>query len=405
MHLVACVLLTYLVHSSVLLGAAALACAALRARQLALQEALLRAALVGGLVTSTLQVGFALEPMAGRLHLPFPLVAEASPEPPALAGAAALGATGPETLAPRREARAGRAPSAPERLAGVASEAVGATNAAGARVWRSASRGWRTVLAVGWAAAALVGLARLVVASARLRHLLRGRSRIAGDALAAGASLVAETLGIRRPVRLSAVQRLAAPLATGLLRPEVCLPTRALAEMDGEEQLALCAHELAHVARRDPAWILLVRGVEALAPVQPLNTWARRRLQDLAECLSDDLAVSASARPLGLARSLVDVASWTIGEDTVLPVTAAGALARRSRLGYRVERIMDTVRAPERPNRLFLPVAALVVLASALVTPAVSGGSSPGGPKEPVSSAPAPAAPQPPPPPRSRLRR
>jgi len=95
-----------------------------------------------------------------------------------------------------------------------------------------------------------------------------------------------------------------------------------VAELAADEQVALCAHELAHVARRDPAWVLLARLAEALAPVQPLNAWARRRLQDLAECLSDDLAVTASGRPLGLARSLVDVASWTLGERPLLPAAA-----------------------------------------------------------------------------------
>jgi hypothetical protein len=174
-------------------------------------------------------------------------------------------------------------------------------------------------------------------------------------------------------VRLSAAPRLRVPLATGVLRPEVCLPTRAVAELGPDEQIALCAHELAHVARHDPAWILLAHVAEVLAPLQPLNVWARRRLQDISECLSDDLAVEASASPLGLARSLVDVASWTLGRRTLLPGVAAGAFGARSRLGQRVERLMDPLRSLERPRRHLLPLAAVAVLATAIVTPAVSG--------------------------------
>ena len=188
--------------------------------------------------------------------------------------------------------------------------------------------------------------------------------------------MAAHALGLRRPV-LSEAPRLSVPLATGVLRPEVCLPSRALGELGADEQVALCAHELAHLARHDPAWVLLARLVEALAPVQPMNAWARRRLSDLAECLSDDLAVSASARPLGLARSLVDVASWTLGERPLVPVAASGALSVRSRLGHRVERLMDPARAVERPHSTLLPAAALVVLATALVTPVVSGSARP----------------------------
>ena len=389
MPLVTRFLLTYLVHSTLLLGVAAVACAALRARRLALQEALLRVALVGGFATAALQVGLALEPIGGRLSLADPLPRDASPGPapralaaPASPSSEHAPSTGVATIdssavrgasGARWEARAVLAPSFLERLDGASAALARASKAVIANGARRTARGWRTVLVLGWAAAALVGAVRLIVAAARLRSLLRGRSRVGADTLVAAASAVAERLGIRRQVRLSAVPRLSVPLATGLLRPEVCLPTRALAELDRDQQLALCAHELAHVARQDPAWILLVRGVESLAPLQPLNTWARRRLQDLGECLSDDLAVSASVRPLGLARSLVDVASWTIGDCTLLPVTAAGAFERRSRLGYRVERLMDPVHRPERQNRLFLPVAALVVLASALVTPVVSG--------------------------------
>ena len=64
-------LLTYLLHSTVLLGAAALVRLALGERRLALQEAVLRAALVGGLVTASLQVGLDLRPIGGA-RLPAP---------------------------------------------------------------------------------------------------------------------------------------------------------------------------------------------------------------------------------------------------------------------------------------------------------------------------------------------
>jgi hypothetical protein len=237
-----------------------------------------------------------------------------------------------------------------------------------------------------------VALARLVVAALRLRRLLRDRRAIdEGGALAPEAARLGRALGLRRPVPVGTAPRLRAPLATGVLRPEVCLPARAVAELAVEEQAALCAHELAHVARRDPAWILVARLAEAAAPLQPLNAWARRRLQDVAECLSDDLAVSASGRPLGLARSLVDVASWTLGERSLLPLAAAGALSARSRLGHRVERLMDPARALERPRRILLPAAAIAVLATALVTPVVTSSATVQEPQKPQE----PAAPTP----------
>ena len=71
-------LLTYLLHSTVLVGAAWLVRLALRERRLAVQEAVLRAALVGGFVTASLQVGLDVRPIGGALAVP------AAPPAPAL---------------------------------------------------------------------------------------------------------------------------------------------------------------------------------------------------------------------------------------------------------------------------------------------------------------------------------
>ena len=62
-------LLTYLVHSTILLGAAWLASRMLADHRLALQETFLRTALIGGLLTTTLQVGVGIEPIGGALAI------------------------------------------------------------------------------------------------------------------------------------------------------------------------------------------------------------------------------------------------------------------------------------------------------------------------------------------------
>jgi beta-lactamase regulating signal transducer with metallopeptidase domain len=372
MDALARLLLTYLVHSTVLLGGAWIAGRVLGERRLALQEALLRAALLGGFATAALQVSLGFEPLGGVLRLPSAVPAEG-------AGSRAA-AVGPPSLPAHAHAEAPTGAPAPARpvrprpmgFVIVPAEPTWAERAS-AMAWRLGATRWREGLALAWLSLAAFALARLAVASRRLERLLRDRQALPGGALAPQVAAVGDALGLPAPLRISAAPRLSVPLATGVLRPEVCLPKRAVVELGPDEQVALCAHELAHVRRRDPAWILAARLAESVAPLQPLNAWARRRLQDVAECLSDDLAVSVSARPLGLARSLVDVASWTLDEPALLPAAAAGALAARSRLGHRVERLMDPVRRLERPRRLLLPAAAAVVLATALVTPVVSG--------------------------------
>jgi beta-lactamase regulating signal transducer with metallopeptidase domain len=349
-------LLTYLLHSSVLLGAAVLLRLALGERRLSLQEAALRAALVGGFATASLQLGLGVRPLGGTVALPAarPLLVSSPATPPeasrweAAPAHSAVKTTG-----------AAQAPRPLDPTSGLADQAA---------------RGWRLLLVLAWGVLGLLALSRLAVAATRLRRLLHHRRRLSEQEVGPGARVVADALGLRRLVKLSTAPHLVVPLTTGVLRPEVFLPLRALDEMADEERLALCAHELAHVARRDPAWTLLGHLVEVIAPLQPLNLWARRRLQDLAECLSDDLAVAASGRPLGLARSLVDVASWTLAQPVVQPALAAGAVTARSRVGHRVERLMDPLRALERPRRMLLPLALVAVLATAFLTPVVSGG-------------------------------
>ncbi len=346
MEILAAVLLTYLLHSTLLLSAAALACACWGERRLALQEALLRAALLGGFITAGAQVAFDVQPWGGVVHVAFPTAAAALEAQPPVSSSAGLT---PHLALEARPA------------------------SAGTRVARLSSTPWPMWLAVVWGLLALAGLARLASSAASLRLLLRGRRALQGVALVDQAARFCRALGLPRSVPLSSAPALSVPLATGLWRGEVCLPERALRELPEDDQGALCAHELAHVARRDPAWILVARLAAAVAPLQPLNHWARRRLHDLAECLSDDLAASISQRPAGLARSLVDVASWTVSQNPLAPVGAVGALSTRSRLAHRVERLMDPARTLERPRRLWLPLLACAVLGTAFLTPVVSG--------------------------------
>ena len=306
-----CWLLTYLLHSTLLLGPAALVCLALRGRRLALQEAILRAALLGGFLTASLQLGLGVQPLGGQLSLlaerPAPALAAA--RTPSLLPAPGL---------PR-----------PVKTGDFQPPVQVPSTDSGARLLDGVS--WRSALAVAWGLLAFLALARLAVAAVRLAHLLRDRRPLVSGWLTQRVRHLAEALGIGRTVHLSLAPRLSAPLARGVYHPEVCLPERALAELGEEEQLAICAHEMAHVARGDSAWSLLACLVEAVAPVQPLNIWARRRLQELAEYLSDDLAVATAGRPLGLARSLVEVASWLLDRRTFLPAVARMLVASATR--------------------------------------------------------------------------
>jgi beta-lactamase regulating signal transducer with metallopeptidase domain len=100
---------------------------------------------------------------------------------------------------------------------------------------------------------------------------------------------VAARLGGRRVPRLTVAESAASPVVLGT--SEICVPRRFLSDLTPEEQSGVLAHEVAHLVRRDPWWLLLAVTLESLFFFQPLNRLARVRLQDEAELLSDALAV------------------------------------------------------------------------------------------------------------------
>jgi len=152
-------------------------------------------------------------------------------------------------------------------------------------------------------------------------------------------------LGARRHVAegLSVLGGLATPVVVG--RDEVCLPARALAELERDELAAVLAHEQAHIARRDPAWMLGVELLVRLAWAQPLVALVARRWRADVERVCD-LAAARRVGALPLVRGLERVAAWSQG--TCRPaLLVPAATTTRSALLVRVEGVL----APPAPAR------------------------------------------------------
>ena len=324
-------LLTYLLHSTILLGAAWLVSRALADRRLALQEVLLRMALIGGLITATLQVGFGVEPIGGALALEDLSVGET----------VALYEISTADIAPENGAASAPATS------GIWFEAI-----------------WPKALLSLWFIGSLLALFVLGRSILDLRRLLKTRRfRPTGRLL----DRLAVAMGLRRPVRLSTTAAIAVPFATGIRRPEICCPER-VGELAPEHQKSLFAHELAHLARRDPAWQLTYRLGEALLFLQPLNRFIRRRLEEIAEHLTDERAVACTGNRLGLARCLVVVAHWGIADSPGVPATA---FAAGPGLDRRVKRLISGTIGQHRSMRWTAPLLVAMLVGSVLLLPAV----------------------------------
>lgn len=339
-------LLTYLVHSTVILCAVWLI-ASRRMVSDTVREILWKSALVGGIVTATIQTAVTREPLGGQLR-----------------------------LAPRT-----RAPEAPELRVVVRTDVADAAPRLFVTQPMDEGRGrgrgtrWTNPLVVFWLVTAGTGLLWLTLGHARTLRALGSRTPLDGTPIGHRLRGLLARARVDRRVELTCSSAIASPVA--LPGDEVCLPRRALLELQPEEQDAILAHEVAHLVRRDPQWLVLARAIEMVFFFQPLNRLARRRMQEVAEYLCDDWAVARTSRPVMLAKCLAAVAEWVgraprMTTPRLHPMSAM-VESGGSPLVRRVGRILGGRRAPHAlTSRVAFAasVCALAVLAG--VAPRVS---------------------------------
>ena len=344
-------LLTYAVHSTLLLGGVALATRYL-VQAHAVRDTLWKTALLGGLVTSSLQVGFQVEPLGGALSLAATPASPVAPSAPIQA-----------LQAPVLEKKAAETKKAHKEPAQVTQSVVAPT--------ASPPLPWQDSVVLFWGAGAALLLLHFFLVRLRLVLRLGRREPVPDGPLAALLDSLCRQAGIRRAVHLTTAEGLASPVALGF--SEICIPAVVLTDLDVEQQQSMLAHELAHLARFDPIWLTLSCLIEQLLFFQPLNRLARRRMQDAAEYLCDDWAVRRTGSGLSLAKCLVKVAEWVDTSPRAVPVS--GMAEHRSQLVARIHRLIEN-RAMMTPLRYrwLLPLAGLILLATAALAPGFTTG-------------------------------
>ncbi|HEY0018621.1 MAG TPA: M56 family metallopeptidase [Longimicrobium sp.] len=357
-------LLTYALHSTLLLCATALL--ARRVRGEAWRETLWKAALVGGLVTATAQSVSGYRPPVGtwRLQDAVEITASLPAEAPATP-------TQPLPAIDKQEPRSASIASTQAATPGTpaAAETESSTHTDSTL---SLSIAPLVDLAVAlWAVIAALLIVRIAWRQQRLRGMLRGRHAVADEQVLGMMAGLRRNAGIWRSVRLTVCDAAPTPLALG--RGEICVPPRFLTDLDPEEQRSALAHELAHLARRDPAWHFAVGMIEAVFFFQPLNRLARLRLRESAEFLCDEWAARQTGSPLGLARCLAAVASWVAPGRSPIPAGTMAMAEGGSPLVQRVQRLTTWRGGSSEASGLPRAAgAAALVLAVAVAAPAVA---------------------------------
>jgi HEAT repeat protein/beta-lactamase regulating signal transducer with metallopeptidase domain len=343
-------LLTYAIHSTVLLS---LAWLLMRVRRWtpAASELLWKSAMLGGILTASVQLRLDLRP-AGTVIL----------QPAAVATPASSVAPIDWPERPTRAQGSSASPSTRSSIPPMSQSSI-ETSAPLISMSRSSAAvlAWglvALVLGLGYVARRLILVGRLgdrrEVPDGRLLDML---NELAGDA------------GLRTAPRLTSTDRISSPIALGVR--EICVPETALTDLDVEQQRSLLAHELAHLARRDPVWLGVASLIERVFWIQPLNRVASRQIATSAEFLCDDWAVRRTGSGVPLARCLAQVAEWIQASPLGVPV--AGMAEERSLLVTRVTRLLEGGKPMSRSRRGVAIGAVAVIVATIVVAPGVTG--------------------------------
>ncbi|HET9775922.1 MAG TPA: M56 family metallopeptidase, partial [Gemmatimonadaceae bacterium] len=349
-------LLTYAIHSTVLLAIVWLLA---RTRRLSpgASELLWKSAMIGAIVTTSLQLSLDVRP-AGTVVL-----REAG------SGRREAGSDVRTTPAVASQPNISQLPLPPSRIPHPAVLMGTSSQTAPDRPGDAIAITTSSAAVFTWALVAMIlGLtyvARRLILVGRLgdrRDVSDGPMfelliELAGDA------------GVPTIPRLTSTSRISSPVALGI--DEICVPGTALTDLDLDQQRSLLAHELAHLTRRDPVWLVVGSLIERVLWIQPMNRIANREIATSAEFLCDDWAVRRTGSGLPLARCLAQVAEWIQASPLGVPV--AGMAEERSLLVSRVSRLVEDYKPATKSRRGLAVGASAVLVGTILVAPGVSG--------------------------------
>lgn len=360
-------LLTYLLHSTLLLGTAWIVTRRLVVAP-ALRDLTWKTALVGGLVTATIQTGSGWQPLGWVVSLERDVAIEESKLPPEqwqgiLREPRSIAA--PKAIATR--------PAAADIVASVAPAPLpAAENESPSPVLDGTAASSTSPIAWLIAAWSLIGgamLARYLVQRHKVLRRIGPRRPVNEPVVVAMLETLRHIGKVNLPVQLTAAAGLTSPVALG--RSEIALPDAALTQLDREQQRSMLAHELAHLVRRDPSWLATACVIERLFFLQPLNRLARIRMQEAAELLCDDWAVHRTGSGFSLASCLVKVAEWV--DTPPHPVPLAGMAEQRSQLVTRIHRLIEGRPMTTAPRSLWFAAGAIALLGvTAVAAPGVT---------------------------------
>lgn len=178
-------------------------------------------------------------------------------------------------------------------------------------------------------------------------------------------------VGLRLIPTVAYCERVAVPMAVGVLRPVVLLPASIMTGLDPEQFAAIISHELAHIRRYDLLMNLIQRLIESLLFFHPVVWYISRRMSAERESCCDDLVVSSGYAPMVYAGALLQMAELCSPGRQADAVAVAASGRNVSQFEVRIQRLMNGSRGAQlRLTRVGVLMIALLVCSIA-ATPAL----------------------------------
>ncbi len=225
--------------------------------------------------------------------------------------------------------------------------------------------GWLATFAALGTTLFLLDLLPLVAALRRPRPAASEPDPESAAALGEELPRVAAGLRVRAPPLVFLDRDAPVLFCTGVRRHAVVISRGAVRLLDREELRSALAHELAHLARHDPAASWIVMGARALMFFNPAFQVLSRAIAKDAEWLADERAAAVCGDRLALASGLIKLHRAT-ARRTVVPRTLPFATALQEPLArarsldveVRCRRLLDGPPAPLRWGALRVALAA-----------------------------------------------
>jgi TonB family protein len=185
-----------------------------------------------------------------------------------------------------------------------------------------------------WAFGTAVAILILIVEAMKLARLSATADSPCDERRLRVAQGIAAAIGIERPLRLLQSDRAALPMAWGVRRPCVLLPSSATEWSEARTRVVL-AHEMAHLRRGDWVVQLAAELACALYWFNPLFWIARNRLAGESERACDDVVLNLGVDGETYAAHLLAVAREAASGKDGYRWSPAVSMARRSHLEQR----------------------------------------------------------------------